>query len=193
MIWCSFAKNRPFDLGYLTATYILEHLKGKVLLVNDPQGIRDSPEKLLITHFSDLMPPTLISQSLQEIQEFRAQQGDIVIKPLYAFGGESVLHFTAQDGNLEAALDLFRRAYPREPWMIQRFLPEVLQGDRRFFLMDGELMGGFARVPAPQSIRSNYAQGGRPQAIEISGHERALCARLGPLLREKGLFLSALI
>ena len=181
-------QNPPFNLEYITTTYLLEHLSGKVLMVNDPQGIRQSPEKILITHFPDLMPPTLVTQETLDIQEFWREHQDIVIKPLYEFGGESVLRLKEGDHNLMPALELFRKAYPDQLWMVQKFLPEIFRGDRRLFLLEGRLMGGFMRVPPPHSIRSNAARGGTAIAYTPDARDEELCQRIGPTLDKLGLF-----
>ena len=179
----------PFDLEYITTTYLLDHLKGKVFMVNAPDGIRQSPEKLLVTHFADLMPPTLITQDEGEIEDFWACHGTIVIKPLYAFGGEAVFRLQKDDVNFSALLEMFQKAYPKQPWVVQKFLPEVYQGDRRLFLIDGRPVGGFVRIPGSNSIRSNMARGGRPIPYTLTDKDHAICDRLGPKLQELGLML----
>jgi glutathione synthase len=181
-------QDPPFDMGYITTTHLLDHLSGKVFMVNDPQGIRQSPEKILITHFPDLMPPTLITQEAPEIQDFLDQHHDVVMKPLYEFGGEGVLRLKKNDQNIMAAIDLFRKAYPHQPWMIQKFLPEILEGDHRLFLLDGELMAGYTRIPAHNSIRSNAARGGSATAYKPNARDQEICRHIGPILKKRGLF-----
>lgn len=180
-------QDPPFNMDYLTSTYLLDHLVDKVLMINDPQGIRQSPEKLLITHFADLMPPTLITRKLELIEDFRRQHQDIVIKPLYEFGGESVVRLIPGDHNLRPVLDLFNKAYPDQPWMIQKFLPQIFEGDRRLFLLEGKLIGGFSRVPMQDSIRSNNARGGTGSAVTLSPRDYEIAERLEPTLKKLGL------
>ena len=180
-------QDPPFNMDYLTSTYLLDHLSSKVLMINDPQGIRQSPEKLLITHFADLMPPTLITRHLDMIEDFKRQHQDIVIKPLYEFGGESVIRLLPKDQNLRPVLDLFEKAYPDQPWMIQKFLPQIYEGDRRLFLLEGKLIGGFSRIPMQDSIRSNNARGGKAEAVTLSARDHDIAQRLEPTLKKLGL------
>jgi glutathione synthase len=182
-------QDPPFNMGYITLTYLLEHLTEKVLLVNNPQGILQSPEKLLTTHFPDLIPPTLITQNLSQTHHFLEEYQHIVIKPLYEFGGEGVLHFKKEDMNLAATLELFQKAYPEQPWIVQQFLPEILtEGDRRLFLVDGQLIGGYKRLPSRNSIRSNAAQGGSAAAYTPTSRDQEICEAIGPTLVKRGLF-----
>ena len=185
-------QDPPFDIEYITATYLLEHLSGKVLMINDPYGLRQSPEKLLVTHFLALMAPTLVSQNESEILDFLAQHNTCVIKPLYGFGGEGVMRLTQDDPNTRPTLELFRRSYPRQPWVIQKFLPEILEGDRRLFLLDGEFMGAFNRIPPPHSIRSNTARGGLVRVHTPTARDLEICQQVGPLLKKLGLFFAGL-
>ncbi len=181
-------QDPPFNMAYITSTYLLDHLAKKVLMVNNPHGIRQSPEKILTTHFADLMPPTLITSQIKAIEAFQKQYKDVVIKPLYEFGGESVVRLTSQDQNLRPILELFEKAYPNQPWMIQKFLPEIFEGDRRLFLIDGELIGGYSRLPVRNSIRSNGARGGTTQPVTLSDRDYEIAARLKPCLQRLGLF-----
>ena len=180
-------QDPPYDMDYITSTYLLDHLIGKVLMINDPHGIRQSPEKLLVTHFADLMPPTLITRKLEAIENFRKQYHDIVIKPLYEFGGESVVRLIPGDQNLRPILELFEKAYPDQPWMIQKFLPQIFEGDRRLFLLEGKLIGGYSRFPMQNSIRSNHVRGGKSEAITLSARDHEIAERLEPTLNKLGL------
>jgi glutathione synthase len=155
-------------------------------VVNDPAHVRNAPEKVFVTEFPDLMPPTLITRDLDAIKAFRAQHGDIVMKPLYGKGGEAVFRLAREDLNFGSLYDLFATMF-REPWVVQRFLPEVKNGDKRIILVDGEFAGAVNRVPAPDDLRSNMVRGGSPKATDLTAREREIGARLGPALRERGL------
>jgi len=156
------------------------------LVVNDPAQVRNAPEKMFVTMFTDLMPPTLITRDLVEIKSFRAEHGDIVMKPLYGHGGGAVFRLTRDDLNFGSLYDMFAATF-REPWVVQKFLPEVKDGDKRIILVDGEFAGAVNRVPAADDLRSNMVRGGSPKETELSAHEREICRRLGPALRERGL------
>jgi len=179
-------QDPPFDLGYITTTHLLERIHPGTLVVNDPAQVRNAPEKMFVMEFSELMPPTLISRDLAEIKAFRAEHGDIVMKPLYGRGGEAVFLLTKEDLNFGSLYDLFAATF-REAWVVQKFLPAVKQGDKRIILVDGEFAGAVNRVPAPDDLRSNMVRGGVPAATGLTERERAICARLGPPLRERGL------
>lgn len=179
-------QDPPFDMAYITATHILEHVHPHTLVVNDPVSVRNAPEKLLVTHFSDLMPPTLISADRAMIAEFRARHRDIIIKPLFGNGGAGVFHLRENDSNLNALLEMFFER-TREPVMVQRYVPEVRQGDKRIILIDGEPAGAVNRVPAAGESRSNMHVGGRPEKAGLTPRDRAICAAIGPTLREQGL------
>ena len=179
-------QDPPFDLAYISATHLLERVHPKTLVVNDPAHVRNAPEKVFVTEFPELMPPTLLTRDLAEIKAFRAEQGDIVMKPLYGKGGEAVFRLTAEDLNFGSLYDLFAATF-REPWVVQKFLPAVRQGDKRIILVDGEFAGAVNRVPAPDDLRSNMVRGGVPEAAGLSPREREICARLGPALRQRGL------
>lgn len=179
-------QDPPFDLAYITASHLLERIHPKVLVVNDPFHVRNAPEKILVTEFPDLMPPTLISRDRAEIEAFRAEHGDIVMKPLYGNGGAGVFKVARDDMNFNGFMDHFSQS-AREPWMIQRFLPKVHEGDKRIILVDGEALGGVNRVPAPGDIRSNLVRGGAAKATDLTPREREICDRIGPLLKERGL------
>src|ERR1700727_1603483 len=176
----------PFDLAYITSTHLLERLHPKTLVVNDPGSVRNAPEKLFVMDFPQLMPPTLISRDLDEINAFRDEHGAVVMKPLHGHGGAAVFRIMPQDMNFGSLFDMFSVTF-REPWVIQRFLPEVKHGDKRIILVDGEFAGAVNRVPAPDDLRSNMVRGGSPKATDLTAREREICARLGPALRERGL------
>jgi glutathione synthase len=176
----------PFDIAYITSTYFLERIHPKTLVVNDPASVRNAPEKLFVMNFPQLMPPTLISRDLDEINSFRDQHGAVVMKPLHGHGGAAVFRVMPQDMNFGSLFDMFLVTF-REPWVIQRFLPEVKHGDKRIILVDGEFAGAVNRVPAPDDLRSNMVRGGAAQATELSPREREICDTLGPALRERGL------
>ena len=179
-------QDPPFDMGYITATHLLEHVHPKTLVVNDPANVRNAPEKLFVTHFPDLMPPTLISRNRGTILDFRAEHRDIIVKPLFGNGGAGVFRLTEQDENLGALLEMFF-ALSREPLMIQRYLPEVRQGDKRIILIDGEPAGAVLRVPAAGEARANLHVGGTAMKATLTSREREICAAIGPTLREQGL------
>jgi glutathione synthase len=179
-------QDPPFDLAYITSTHMLERVHPKTLVVNDPAHVRNAPEKVFVTEFPDLMPPTLVTRDLAAIKSFRAAHGDIVMKPLYGKGGEAVFLLSREDLNFGSLYDLFSATF-REPWVIQKFLPAVKEGDKRIILVDGEFAGAVNRVPAPDDLRSNMARGGVPKATDLTRREREICARLGPALRERGL------
>ncbi len=179
-------QDPPFDMNYITTTHLLERIHPKTLVVNDPAQVRNAPEKMFVTDFPDLMPPTLISRDLAEIKTFRAAHGDIVMKPLYGNGGAAVFRLTRDDLNFGSLYDLFSTTF-REAWMIQKFLPAVKHGDKRIILVDGEFAGAVNRVPAADDLRSNMVRGGAAKATDLTDREREICKRLGPELRARGL------
>jgi glutathione synthase len=179
-------QDPPFDLNYITSTHLLERIHPKTLVVNDPGSVRNAPEKVFVTEFPQLMPPTLLTRDLAEIKAFRAQHGDIVMKPLYGKGGEAVFRLEKQDLNFGSLYDLFAATF-REQWVVQKFLPEIRQGDKRIILVDGEYAGAVNRVPAPDDLRSNMVRGGSPEATELTAREKEICQTIGPALRERGL------
>jgi glutathione synthase len=181
-------QDPPFDLNYISATHMLEHIHPRTLVVNDPRHVRNAPEKIFVMNFPDLMPPTVITRDKAEIDAFRAEYGDIVMKPLYGHGGGAVFRVTRNDLNFGSLYDLFSVTF-REPWVVQRFLPEVKDGDKRILLVDGEFAGAVNRVPAENDLRSNMVRGGAAQATDLSPREREICARLGPALKERGFLL----
>jgi glutathione synthase len=179
-------QDPPFDLAYITSTHMLERVHPKTLVVNDPAHVRNAPEKVFVTEFPDLMPPTLVTRDLDAIKAFRGEHGDIVMKPLYGKGGEAVFLLSREDLNFGSLYDMFAATF-REPWVIQKFLPAVKEGDKRIILVDGEFAGAVNRVPAADDLRSNMVRGGMPKATDLTDREREICARLGPALRERGL------
>ncbi|MBV8835054.1 MAG: glutathione synthase [Alphaproteobacteria bacterium] len=181
-------QDPPFDLAYITTTHLLERVHPKTLVVNDPTHVRNAPEKVFVTEFPDLMPPTLITRDLAEIKAFRAEHGDIVMKPLYGHGGGAVFRLTKDDLNFGSLYDMFATSF-REQWVVQAFLPAVRDGDKRILLVDGEYAGAVNRVPAADDLRSNMVRGGSPKETELTPREREICKRLGPHLRERGLLL----
>jgi glutathione synthase len=179
-------QDPPFDLAYITSTHLLERLHPKTLVVNNPASVRNAPEKIFVMDFPHLMPPTLISRDLDEINAFRDEHGAVVMKPLHGHGGAAVFRIMPQDMNFGSLFDMFSVTF-REQWVIQRFLPEVKHGDKRIILVDGEFSGAVNRVPAPDDLRSNMVRGGAAQATDLTEREREICAALGPALRERGL------
>ena len=179
-------QDPPFDLAYITLTHLLERVHPRTLVVNDPAQVRNAPEKMFVMEFPDLMPPTLVTRDLAEIKAFRAEHGDIVMKPLYGKGGEAVFRLAPQDLNFGSLYDLFAVTF-REPWVVQKFLPQVREGDKRIILVDGEFAGAVNRVPAADDLRSNMVRGGAPKATDLTPREREICKRLAPSLRARGL------
>lgn len=179
-------QDPPFDLAYITATHLLERVHPHTFVVNDPAHVRNAPEKIFVTEFPDLMPPTLVTRDRDEIQSFRAEHGDIVMKPLYGHGGGAVFRVTRDDLNFGSLYDMFSVTY-REPWVIQKFLPAVAKGDKRIILVDGVFAGAVNRVPAADDLRSNMVRGGAARATELTPREREICERIGPALRVRGL------
>ena len=184
-------QDPPFDMAYITATHILERIHPKTLVVNDPFHVRNAPEKLFVTLFKDLMPPTLITSDRREIDAFRSAHKEIILKPLYGNGGAGVFRVKQDDENLGAMLEMFTAFY-REPVIVQRYLPQVRQGDKRIILVDGEFAGAINRVPAAGEARSNMHVGGRPEACTLSAREKAICAALGPELKARGLIFTGI-
>jgi glutathione synthase len=184
-------QDPPFDLAYITSTHLLERIHPKTLVVNDPASVRNAPEKMLVTEFADLMPPTLITRDLAEIKAFRAAHNDIVMKPLYGHGGGGVFRVTREDLNFGSLYDMFAATF-REPWVIQKFLPAVTQGDKRILLVDGEFAGAINRVPAADDLRSNMVRGGSPKETQLTAREKEICRRLGPMMRERGMIFVGL-
>jgi glutathione synthase len=179
-------QDPPFDLAYITSTHLLERLQPDVLVVNDPAAVRNAPEKLFVMEFPQFMPPTLITRSKPAIEAFREIHGEIVMKPLHGHGGAAVFKIAHKDPNFGSLFDLFAATF-REPWVVQRFLPQVAQGDKRIILVDGVAAGAVNRVPAQDDIRSNMVRGGAAAATEFTPREREICEGIGPELRRRGL------
>jgi glutathione synthase len=179
-------QDPPFDMNYITLSHILERIHPKTYVVNAPAAVRNAPEKILVTEFPELMPPTLVTRDRRLIGEFRREHGNIILKPLYGNGGAGVFFIQEGDHNLAALIELFEQNF-REPFMVQRYLPEVRQGDKRIILVDGEPVAGLNRVPAEGEARSNMHVGGRPELSELTPREREICAAIGPALRERDL------
>jgi glutathione synthase len=179
-------QDPPFDIGYITATYLLERIAGETLVVNDPRSVRDAPEKLFVLDFARFMPPTLITRSLDELKAFHARHGEIVVKPLHGNAGAAVFRIGRDGTNLAALAELFSSVW-REPYIAQAFLPSVAEGDKRIVLVDGEVAGAINRKPGAGEIRSNLAAGGTAHATQLTDREREICAALAPELKARGL------
>ncbi len=179
-------QDPPFNLAYISATHLLDRIHPRTLVVNDPAAVRNAPEKLFVTQFAELMPPTLITYDLEEIKAFRREQGDIVIKPLYGNGGNGVFHLRRDDTNLNSLVE-FLRSVLDEPLMVQRYLPEVRRGDKRIVLIDGRPAGAINRTPPPDDARANLHVGGRAERAALDVRDREICEAIGPILQERGL------
>ncbi len=179
-------QDPPFDLGYITATHLLERIQGETLVVNDPASVRNAPEKVWVLDYARFMPPTLITRSLDEARRFLAAHGEIVIKPLHGNGGKAVFKVGRDAQNLASLIEVFNTAY-REPHVVQAFLPGVAEGDKRIVLVDGEVAGAVNRIPGAGEIRSNLAVGGKAAKTELTAREAEICAALGPELKARGL------
>ena len=177
-------QDPPFDMAYITATHLLEQIHPETLVVNDPAEVRNAPEKIFVTRFPELMPPTLITSSREEILEFRAEYKDIIVKPLYGNGGAGVFHIKPGDENLSALLELFADLY-REPIIVQRYQPEVREGDKRIILVDGVAVGATNRVPQEGEARSNMHVGGTPKPTTLTRREQEICDAIGPELKAR--------
>lgn len=181
-------QDPPFDMNYITTTHLLERVHPATLVVNDPFHVRNAPEKIFVTEFPDLMPPTLVTLDTDEIRAFRAEHGDIIVKPLFGNGGAGVFHLRPDDSNLSSLLEMFRLV-SREQLMVQRYLPAVREGDKRVILIDGEPVGAINRVPAKGDARSNMHVGGRAEAVDLTARDREICAAIGPKLKAMGQVL----
>ena len=179
-------QDPPFDLGYITATHLLERIADRTLVVNDPASVRNAPEKIFVLDYAEFMPPTLVTRSLDEARAFLAEHGEIVVKPLHGNGGKAIFKVGRDGVNLASLIEVFNTAY-REPHMVQAFLPTVVEGDKRIVLVDGEVAGAVNRVPGAGEIRSNLAVGGVAAKAELPDREKEICAALGPELRKRGL------
>ncbi len=184
-------QDPPFDMAYITATHLLEHIHPKTLVVNNPASVRNAPEKLLVTHFPQLMPPTLISWDRRAIRDFRALHKDIIVKPLFGNGGIGVFRIKPDDENLGSLLDMFFAA-SREPLMVQRYEPAVRKGDKRIILIDGEPLGAINRVPVEGDSRSNMHAGGTAEPAKLTAREQEICAAIGPTLKQQGLLFTGI-
>lgn len=178
-------QDPPFDMGYITTTHILDMIHPGTLVVNDPFWVRNYPEKLLVLRFPDLTPPTMIARDLETIRAFKAEHGDVILKPLYGNGGAGVFRLDRNDRNLASLHELFS-GINREPLIVQKYLPAVTKGDKRIILVNGEPIGAINRVPAEGETRSNMHVGGRAEKVDLTDRDREICAAIGPLLREKG-------
>ena len=179
-------QDPPFDLGYITATHLLERIAGETLIVNDPVSVRNAPEKLFVLDYARFMPPTMITRSLAELRRFHAEHGSVVVKPLHGNGGAAVFRIGPDGDNMGALAELFGQVW-REPFMVQAFIPEVAAGDKRIVLVDGEVVGAINRIPGAGEIRSNLAAGGSAHATDLTEVEQEICAVLGPELKARGL------
>ena len=184
-------QDPPFDMAYITTTHLLERIHPKTLVVNDPAHVRNAPEKIFVLDFLDLMPPTLVTRSMDDVAAFRRNHKDIILKPLYGNGGASVFRVRPEDTNLGSLVELFQTVF-REPFMVQAYLPAVREGDKRIILVDGEFAGAINRVPAKGETRSNLHVGGTAAKTELTDREREICARLGPELKRRGLIFTGI-
>jgi glutathione synthase len=184
-------QDPPFDMNYITTTHLLERIHPKTLVVNNPESVRNAPEKVWVLDFQDLMPPTMVTRNPEDVREFRALHKDIVMKPLYGNGGSAVFRIQADDSNLNALVELFHAVF-REPFMLQQYRPEVRAGDKRIILIDGEPVGAINRVPAAGETRSNMHVGGTPLPTDLTPRDKEICARLGPELKRRGLIFTGI-
>jgi glutathione synthase len=184
-------QDPPFDMAYITTTHLLERIHPKTLVVNDPGSVRNSPEKMFVLDFLDLMPPTLVTRSADAIRAFREQHKDIVVKPLYGNGGAAIFRIPPGDTNLNSLIELMGATF-REPIMVQRYIPQVRKGDKRIILVDGEFAGAINRVPPPGETRSNLHIGGKAEATTLTKRDKEICARLGPELKKRGLIFTGI-
>src|SRR5580704_17091734 len=185
-------QDPPFDLAYVAATHILEHLRGKVKVVNDPIAVRNAPEKLLVAHFPQFMPPTIITRDQEAICQFRARHGDVVFKPLFGYAGYGIFRLKKDDGNLHALLEMMASLNP-EPWLVQKYIPAIkTKGDKRIVLLNGEPVGIYTRIPAKDDARGNMRVGGKARPAPFTARDRAICKVLGPIFRKQGLYLAGI-
>lgn len=185
-------QDPPFDLGYITGTHLLERLAGRTLVVNDPASVRNAPEKVMVLDYARFMPPTLVARRIEDVRAFQGRQvaagfsGELVMKPLHGNGGKAVFRVPADGSNLGALVEVFSQMWP-EPYMVQPFLPEVSEGDKRIVLVDGEFAGAINRRPGEGEFRSNLAVGGSAEPTELTAREEEICAAMGPELKARGL------
>jgi len=184
-------QDPPFDMGYITTTHLLERIHPETLVVNDPEHVRNAPEKVFVLDYLDLMPPTMVTRSVAEVEMFRKEYKDIIIKPLYGNGGAAIFRIKPDDTNLNSLIELFDTVF-REPFMVQQYRPEVRQGDKRIILVDGEIAGAINRIPAEGETRSNMHVGGRPEPVKLTDRDFDICARLGPELKRRGLLFTGI-
>ncbi len=184
-------QDPPFDLAYITSTHLLETLQPKVFVTNNPKAVREAPEKIFVLQFSRFMPETLITRSKEDIEAFRRAHGEVVMKPLYGNGGAAVFHVAREDKNFGSLFDMFATTF-REPWVTQKFLPDVKKGDKRIIMVDGEFAAALNRVPAKDDIRANMVRGGVAELSELTKREREICETVGPHLRKMGLLFAGL-
>ena len=180
-------QDPPFDMGYITATHMLDHIHPRTLVVNDPTEVRNAPEKLFVLNYRQFMPPTLITRDVSELAAFRMEHEDIIIKPLYGNGGAGVFRIKGTDQNFSSLLEIFAQTYHNEPYIAQKYLPDVRKGDKRIILVDGKFAGAINRVPAAHESRSNMHVGGRPEPATLTRREREICEAMGPDLKKRGL------
>lgn len=191
VIWMR--QNPPFNMEYIALTHLLEGLPSSTLVVNDPRGVRDAPEKLLVTRFPELMPPTLITGDIEALEQFLEVHGEIVLKSLFDFGGNNIFHLQKGEGDFKNKVGQMKDLYPREPLMGQVFLPEVLtEGDKRIFLIEGAPVGCFFKRPESGKFLSNLSQGGRTEKADLTDRDREICAAIGPILKEMGLIFAGI-
>jgi glutathione synthase len=179
-------QDPPFDMGYITATHMLDHIHPTTLVVNDPTEVRNAPEKLFVLKYKEFMPPTLVTRDASELAAFRMEHEDIIIKPLYGNGGAGVFRIRGTDQNFSSLLEMFGLTFPHQPYMAQKYLPDVRKGDKRIILVDGKFAGAINRVPAAHESRSNMHVGGRPEPTTITKREREICEAMGPELKKRG-------
>lgn len=179
-------QDPPFDMGYITATHLLERIKDETLVVNDPASVRNAPEKVMVLDYRRFMPPTLITRSVDEVRKFMAEHGAVVVKPIHGNGGKAIFRVPADGDNLTALFEVFNQTWP-EPHMVQPFLPEVAEGDKRIVLIDGEVAGAINRIPSKGEFRSNLAMGGSAEKTDLTTREQEICAAMGPELKRLGL------
>jgi glutathione synthase len=185
-------QDPPFDMGYITATHMLDHIHPATLVVNDPTEVRNAPEKLFVLKYKEFMPPTLVTRDASELAAFRMEHEDIILKPLYGNGGAGVFRIRGTDQNFSSLLEIFGITYPHQPYMAQKYLPDVRKGDKRIILVDGKFAGAINRVPAAHESRSNMHVGGRPEPTTITKREREICEAMGPELKKRGFIFVGL-
>ena len=179
-------QDPPFDMGYITATHMLDHIHPQTLVVNDPTEVRNAPEKLFVLNYKEFMPPTLVTRDASELAAFRMQHEDIIVKPLYGNGGIGVFRIRGTDQNFSSLLEMFGLTFPHQPYIAQKYLPDVRKGDKRIILVDGKFAGAINRVPAAHESRSNMHVGGRPEPATLTRRERDICEAMGPELKKRG-------